>query len=156
MARRIEISLTKKSVDNAIKELRSYQTRVETIMKELVEELVNEGVIMARTYLETALPRAAIETGELLESIEGIFNSTTGQGFIKTDSDHAIYVELGTGIFVEGEAKAKYGDAGWWYYDEKQGRRRWTQGMPPRPFMWETYMYLCEKASFLMRTKYND
>lgn len=152
MARRIKIRLDADYISSAISEIRTYRKEIEDATRSLVEELVKEGYQICHTRI---LMWGALESGELLDSIEGIYDPVSGKGIIKTDCKHAAFVEFGTGVFVEGKAKAKYGNAGWWYLDKKQGRKRWTKGMEPRPFMHETYVELMEKAQTMARLKYH-
>ena len=152
MARRIRVQLNTEAISKAISELQTYRKEVTDVIRSLIEELTNEGYQICRTRI---LMCEALESGELLDSIEGIYDPVTGKGIIKTDCKHAAIVEFGSGVYVEGKAKAKYGEAGWWYLDKKQGRKRWTQGMPPRPFMWETYQEIMEKAKAQVKVKYH-
>ncbi len=67
-----------------------------------------------------------------------------------------VFVEFGTGIVgskaphpTSGEHGYSYdtnghGNDGWYYFDEKGNRIRWTRGMPSRPFMFETAVELSE------------
>ena len=164
MQRRIKCNLTVDSVNQAINELKDYRKHVRELAMELGQELVEQGVHEAKTWI---IAMGAFETGSLLDSIEGFFDPWSGKGFIKTDCNHAAYVEYGTG--VRGEEEKPYGvdpnmPEGWeydknnhghygWYYGKDN--RRWTKGMPPRPFMYKTFLELCDRASEQLRAKYN-
>lgn len=160
MHRRITISLDSDSVQEAINQIREIQNDVKRIANELAQELVNDGVFIAKTWI---IAYDAVETGDLLNSIEGFFDPSTGRGFIKANSDHAAFVEYGTGIVGEMHSSESpdrpegwtydvnhHGHLGWYYY-----RGRWTKGMPPRPFMWHTWNELCEKAHNELRVRFN-
>lgn len=75
---------------------------------------------------------------------------------VYTNCPYAAYVEFGTGVIGENSphpdtsiAGWKYdindhGEAGWIYF--KDGKRHWTNGMPARPFMFETAQYLSDMS----------
>lgn len=168
MPKRIKIRLTAESIDQAIADITEYKEDILRITRELAEELIADGVNVARMKITNY---DAIETGALLGSVEGFFDATTGKGFIKVGTDHAAFVEYGTGVIGENPWRSEkpystaepkpsgwnydvndHGDAGWVYGN---GHRRWTKGQPPRPFMWETFNELCDKASMMVRTRYN-
>ena len=128
-----------------------------------MQALVDEGVMTVKTWI---IAYDAVETGSLLNSIEGIFDATTGRGFIKANSDHAAFVEFGTGVMGQTHAASspdkpegwlydvnKHEHDGWYYYDH--GVKRWTKGREPRPFMWQAFNELCSKAHDIARMKYN-
>lgn len=143
------MKLTPESVDKAIAEIKAYRDHIVEAAQKLGQALVDDGVEIARMKI-TAMD--AIETGELLGSIEGFFDGR--RGYIKTDSNHAAYVEYGTGIVGATNSSIEpkpygwqhdannHGDLGWIYQNG-----RWTKGMPPRPFMWETWLELCNLAN---------
>lgn len=154
MARRVQIRLNPESVQSAINEIQALKASVQRLVNEFVEEMVAYGVERVKYHIVTARPSAAVEDWELYDSVEGIYNAGTGKGIIRVNSQYAIYVERGTGIYSP--SGSNHGEEGWWYYDKGRnggGRRRWTQGEPPRPFMFQTYMDLCEKAQSEMRTR---
>lgn len=164
MQKRIQVQLTKDSINSAIKEITDYKHELLRKVGELGETLVSEGIFSVKTWI---IAYDAVETGNLLDSIEGVFNTTTGKGFIRTNSDHAAYVEYGTGVRgaeASGTSPDKpsdwdydinnHGHDGWYYYDH--GWRRWTKGMPPRPFMWQAAQELADKASELVKVKLSN
>lgn len=151
MAIRIKVRLNPESVQKAIDQLTDYKYHIKKVANQLGQALVEDGVFIAKTWI---IAYDAVETGSLLNSIEGFFDASTGRGFIKANSEHAAFVEYGTGV-VGKEAQASSPDkpSGWeydvnghghdgWYY----ANGRWTKGMPPRPFMWQTWNELCERA----------
>ena len=128
----------------------------------LAERLADKGVDIARANVSKL---DAIFTGELLSSIHKR-QVSSGKGtavfFVVTDSDHAAFVEFGTGQMGQ-EMPYPYplpegvtwdyntgktifevspGQYGWFY--ERDGQWYFTQGMPSRPFMYETTMELYE------------
>ena len=128
----------------------------------LAERLADKGVDIARANVSKL---DAIFTGELLNSIQKR-QVSSGKGsavfFVVTDSDHAAFVEFGTGQMGQ-EMPYPYplpegvtwdyntgktifevspGQYGWFY--QRDGQWYFTQGMPSRPFMYETTMELYE------------
>lgn len=128
----------------------------------LAERLADKGVDIARANVSKL---DAIFTGELLSSIQKR-QVSSGKGtavfFVVTDSDHAAFVEFGTGQMGQ-EMPYPYplpegvtwdyntgktifevspGQYGWFY--PRDGQWYFTQGMPSRPFMYETTMELYE------------
>lgn len=128
----------------------------------LAERLADKGVDIARANVSKL---DAIFTGELLSSIQKR-QVSSGKGtavfFVVTDSDHAAFVEFGTGQMGQ-EMPYPYplpegvtwdyntgktifevspGQYGWFY--QRDGQWYFTQGMPSRPFMYETTMELYE------------
>lgn len=164
MQRRIQVKLTKDSINNAIRELADYKAEIKRKTSELTEALASEGVFIAKTWI---IAYGAYETGDLMNSIEGIFDASTGRGFIKATSDHAAYVEYGTGVVGlehQGESPDRpagwdydtneHGHDGWYYYTS--GYKRWTKGMPPRPFMYQTFIELSQKAHEIAKVKFTN
>lgn len=157
-SKRIKLRLSTQSAKDAIAEIEAYRDSIKRAVNELGQELVSEGVFTAKTWI---IAYDAVESGQLLNSIEGVFDEGTGKGFIRTNSGHAAFVEYGTGVIGE-ESKAispdrpegweydvnEHGHYGWYY-----ANGRWTKGMPPRPFMWNTFKDLCDKADALVRLK---
>ena len=155
---KLTAELTTESIRMLRNELLQYKTReLPTKLKTLVKRLSEIGVDVAKTRIATY---NAIFTGELLNSIraEDITIENSNPIFvIVTDSKHAAFVEFGTGQmglqgsyphpFPEGVewnyntgktifeiAPGQYG----WFYPMPNGTWRFTQGMPSRPFMYET------------------
>lgn len=148
MSKTISFGLSVREVQNAIKELRQYQSDLNRKCEILAQRLAEEGVVIAKVKI---MQFPAVYTGELLNSIQsepGAMISNGSQWIIYTGCEWAPFVEFGTGIIGSGNphpdpglANWKYdvnehGEAGWHYY--KDGKWNWTKGMPSRPFMYET------------------
>ena len=161
MPKKITISLSQSSIQNAIKELRQYQNDLNRKCEELAHRLADEGVIIAKMEI---MSFPAVCTGELLESIRdkpGAVITNGSQWVIYTGCPWAKYVEFGTGLVGQnnphpepGLANWKYdinnhGESGWFYF--KDGEWHWTKGMPSRPFMYETRMELATKVAKIAR-----
>ena len=173
MAKRtFKTDLSAKGIENLKKALLNYkdnilQQKVDLLAKTLAEN----GVDIARVNVAKL---DAIFTGELISSIHtkyGGRSKGTVTFYLVADSEHAIYVELGTGmvgaskpypgklpviyaqgktirpatedIYVRGELYIKKGEYFWTYIGE-DGKAHITKGMPSRPFMYETSMELIQ------------
>lgn len=151
------------SIQELQKQLREYQDSLNKKCEIFTEELAKRGAEIAKARVTTF---DAIFTGELLNSIHTRKcngDKNTVIFFIVADSKHSAYVEFGTGQlglkesyqypFPEGVewnyntgktifeiAPGKYG----WFYP-RDGKWYFTQGMPSRPFMYETSMELMQE-----------
>lgn len=101
-----------------------------------------------------------MSTGNLLSSIQ-VEQRGNGIWAIYTNCFYAQYVEYGTGLKGAGSPHPrgdglyaqdpghyvqKYGQIGW-IYKGKDGKRKFTAGMPSRPFMWDTRELLRKKET---------
>lgn len=104
-------------------------------------------------------------TGELENSIHSDTPDEPNSVDIVADSDHAYYVEYGTGVdgatipHPNPEVDWQYdvnghGEDGWRYL--KGGKLHWTKGMPSRPYMYRTSVDLEENAEQIAREVFND
>lgn len=161
--KRISIKLSTDELERAIAEIKAYRAEIQDSVNALVGELVNEGVNVCKAEIVSL---GAVDTLDLLGSIEGIFDAKTGKGIIRASSGHAAYVEFGTGIVGESSPLPQrpsswvydvngHGRDGWWYMDESRGYKRWTAGMQPRPFMYNTLLELSKIANERLKEKYN-
>lgn len=147
------------SVAKAIKMLHSYRQEVEQKTVMLAQRLTDLGADIARIKI---VEMGAVYTGELLSGVNGYYSPTLNAGFIRVSSDHAAFVEFGTGI-VGQQNPHKNGEylalASWgyatgskifttqdgkvgWIYPTDDGGFRFTEGMGSRPFMYETALEL--------------
>lgn len=162
MARRVYKSdLSVKGIENLQKQLLNYKNNIlQQKVDLLAKTLAENGVDIARANVAKL---DAIFTGELISSISAKYGGgTKGTAifYVVVDSDHAAFVEFGTGQMGQ-EAPYPYplpngvqwdyntgkkifeispGQYGWFY--QRDGEWYFTQGMPSRPFMYETSMEL--------------
>lgn len=159
---RITVELSRKGMLEAKKFLLDYKNNVlQQKMRMFTERLAQNGVEIAKINVKTL---NAIFTGELRDSIKtenGVQTKNTAIFYVVADSKHAAFVEFGTGQigmeapypypFPEGVewnyntgktifeiSPGQYG----WFYPMPDGTWRFTQGMPSRPFMYETAIEL--------------
>lgn len=159
MAKRVfKTDLSVKGIEQLKKALLNYknntlQQKVDLLAKTLAEN----GVDIAQVNVARL---DAIFTGELIASIHteyGGGSKGTAIFYVVADSEHAVYVEMGTGIvgaskpypgklpvvYAQGKTihHTKDGKYGWFYKDDN-GNWYFTEGMPSRPFMYETSLEL--------------
>ena len=157
--KKITIQLSEESIKAAIKELDKYKKELSKKATLLVQKLVEAGVEIAK---QEVLTLGAFDSGELHDSLDGLMYTDGAHGIIFTDCGHCAFVEFGTGVvglhnqhpfmnLVTGFDVNKHGEKGWVYYDEKQGRFRWTKGMPSRPYMYLTARQLEERVGEIAR-----
>ena len=170
MARTIRLQLNEKSISSAIDEVREYQAEVKRKVLEVCAKLVKDGVQIARSYIVTY---KAYDEGNLYNSVEGYFDPVTGKGYVcvyvpntnegYNNFNYAQIVEFGSGIRgSEGSAPDRpgwweldrhlHGTKGWWFFKDGEWIR--TYGQQPRPFMWNTYQELLERAEGLAKVTY--
>jgi hypothetical protein len=155
--------LSVNGIEQLKKELLNYKNvELRQKVNTFVRTLAEKGVLIAQANITSY---DAIFTGELLSSISaknGGGTKGTAIFYIVADSRHAVFVEFGTGQ-IGSEAPYPYplppgvdweynsgkiifeispGQYGWFY--PKGDKWYFTQGMPSRPFMYETAMELQE------------
>lgn len=149
--------LSQSSIQNAIKALQSYQDSLTYRCQLLAEKLAEKGVEIARVQIADL---DAIFTSELLQSAHSEYRgSIKGGGVwaVVADSKHAAFVEFGTGVigkvnpykgtlpegvdwqYASGKTIRQLADGRYgWFYKGKDGNWYFTEGMPSRPFMYNT------------------
>ena len=149
------------SIDEAIAEIERYETFVAEKAQELVRLLKELGV-------EKAKELVPVDTGVAQASIIGYMDENKG---IIQAGGYCKYIEFGTGVRGLGSQHpspeylaimqwaynsgatiftTKDGREGW-YYPADDGSWRFTEGMPSRPFMFETAKYLKSEAARLAK-----
>jgi phage gpG-like protein len=160
--KKITFTLDEKSINAAIKQLSLYKKELSRKANLLVQRLVAEGVEIAKQEVKVL---GAFDSGELHDSLDGLMYTDGTRGIIFTNCGHAAFVEFGTGVVGAGSPHPTmpwqydvnaHGEAGWVYYDEKQGRFRWTKGMPSRPYMYLTARQLEERAMAIAREVFGN
>ena len=160
MRTEIIINLNEKnSIAKARRRLHAYKRRIYNKTSLLAQRLTDYGAEIAQIKIVSL---GAYYSGELLSGVSGYFSPSLQAGFVKVSSDHAAFVEFGTGVVgmanphQNGEYLSK---AAWdyasgkeifftgdgrigWNYPTDDGEFRFTEGMPSRPFMYETALEL--------------
>ena len=144
------------SIDEAIKRLDEKEREIEENAAVLTQLLTDLGV-------RTAKDLVPVYTGEALNSIVGYMDGNRG---VIQAGGYCKFIEFGTG--VKGEAQSHpsaewiaimnwaYGVGGTifttkdgrtgWFYPADDGTWKFTEGMPSRPFMFDTALELKHKA----------
>ena len=156
------------SIDEAIKKLEKRKERIHKCAEKLIQRLTDLGV-------EKAQELVPVDTGTARSSIIGYLDEAEGVGIISAGG-YCKYIEFGTGVkgrdnsHTSEEYKAimnwaynsgatifttKDGREGW-YYPADDGTWRFTEGMPSRPFMYETAQYLRKEAQKIASEVFKD
>lgn len=139
-----KITFSLGNIDDGIRQFEEYEKKVEQNIKDFLEKLLADGVEIAKA---TIVDLDAVESTDLYNSLQYTLYKEGSKGIIFTDSLHACFVEFGTGVKGANNSHPTmpwdydtngHGEDGWYYFDEKQSRVRYTQGMPSRPFMYTT------------------
>ena len=148
------------SIRQLQKDLQRYNDSLVFKARELAERLSEKGVEIARVQIADL---DAIFTGELIQSLHSEYKGSTEYGAIfavVTDSDHAAFVEFGTGIvgqqspypyelpegvtweYASGKTIRQLADGRYGWFYPKDGQWYFTEGMISRPFMYLTSLEL--------------
>lgn len=155
-------SISVSEIRKAQKELEKYRDSLEYKARLLAEKLSERGVEIARVRVADL---DAIFTGELISSIHSEYKGSQKGGAVfavVADSDHAAFCEFGTGQmgmdksypyplpdgvswdYATGKTIRQNAVTGryYWFYPGQDGKWHYTEGLPARPFMWETSLEL--------------
>lgn len=143
----IKLKLNTESLNQALKELKKYQKKVDLAGQNLTHSLTEQGVSLAQL---NASYMSIYDTGELVRGIDSQYQGD--KGYVVSSAPHSAFCEFGTGI-VGAESPHpnptlagwkydvnQHGEEGWWYW--KDGEWHWTAGMPSRPYMYDTAQML--------------
>lgn len=163
MSKAITVDIMKSNgISDLHKLLNQYTNSLEYKTRLFAERLAEKGVEIARIKI---VDLDAVFTGELLSSIHDEYITSYKGGAIFSivaDSSHAMFVEFGTGQlgkdspypyklpdgiswnYATGKTIRQNPITGryYWFYPGKDGKWHYTEGMPARPFMYETSMEL--------------
>lgn len=168
MSKTITVKLNPQSIADAIDEINAYRKEIETKVKLLVRKMVNDGADIARVKI---LSFDAIDVGELLASVDAAYSADSMVGYVRVGTDHAAFVEFGTGIIGQSNPHENYeylSKAAWayasgrkifvtqdgrvgWIYPTDDGGYRFTEGMESRPFMYHTALELQRKFPSIVK-----
>ena len=149
------MTLGKKSISEAIKQLEAYRKKVEKLPENFVKTTVELGVDTAK---DLAMYMNAYDSGELVNGIVAEYEGEA-KGKIVSTAPHSAFVEMGTGIVGKqnpGQSIPgwqydvnEHGEEGWWYIGN-DGKKHWTKGMPSRPYMYDTAQLLKQSAPWIV------
>ena len=100
--------------------------------KERLKNAAAKWLLQACILVEgQAVLLAPVATSRLKQSIDYIVDDDELVGYVGTNVDYAIYVELGTGEFAENGNGRKGG----WMYIDPSGEWFFTWGIEPQPYL---------------------
>lgn len=169
--KKIKVDLSTEGLNTLQRGLDKYRNDIIYKTRLLAEKLSERGVEIARVKIADY---DAIFTGELIQSIHNEYKESGEYGatfIVVTDSDHAAFVEFGTGQYgmdvpyphplpegvswdyAVGKTIRKNSVTGryFWFYPGTDGKWHYTEGMPARPYMYETSMELVKIVTEVAR-----
>lgn len=138
------MKLNEQSINQLLEDLKAYRNKVKKAPEQIVHQLTEQGVSLAQ---QNAAYMDIYDSGELVNGIVSEYKSKTS-GVVASTALHSAFCEFGTGVVGAGQPhpepapgwqydENEHGEKGWWYKNEN-GERRWTKGMPSRPYMYDT------------------
>lgn len=166
----IQMTLSEKSIQNAIKQLRDYQNSLEYKCNLVAQKMAEKGVEIAKAQV---YDMDAVFTTELFNSIHPEYKGQADGSSIWAviaGTDHAVFVEFGTGVigqeqsypgklpdgvswqYASGKTIRQLADGRYgWFYPGSDGNWYFTEGMPSRPFMLNTSLELYRIAKSVVK-----
>ena len=165
MSKKFTATLSVSSIRKLQNDLKKYKSNLYAKAEQFARELADESVEIAKMKISTF---DAIFTGELQDSIHSEEKQKEKNKVIfavVAGTDHALFVEFGTGQMgldkpypyelpegvswsyatgqtIRQNALGRY----YWFYPDDDGKWHYTEGMPSRPFMYETANDLKQKV----------
>lgn len=100
--------------------------------KEVLKQATIQWLFQACMLVEgQAVALAAVHTARLRNSIDYFVDEAELIGYVGTNVEYAIYVEMGTGEFAENGMGRKGG----WVYQDPSGEWFFTWGQEPQPYL---------------------
>lgn len=166
--KKFKTDLSYDGIGKLIDELTEYKKSLDDKCNEIVRRLEEMGV-------ERAKALCPVDTGEAKDSIVGYVDEGEHIATIIAGS-HCIYIEFGTGVIGKGSPhpspewlafmKWAYGSGGTifttksgktgWYYPADDGSWKFTEGMPSRPFMYETVQFLKKQSTRVAKEVFKE
>ncbi|MFW6002001.1 MAG: hypothetical protein ACOCQD_01530 [archaeon] len=148
--RKISAYLSVKDFDNLINQIDQEIARMDKVESNVITQLLEQGKLIV---MRNILKHKVIDTGQLLDSIR--IENYGDSGKIIADTPYAGFVEYGTGVRGVGTHPSpppewEYGNTGWVYYDEDFGFI-YTLGQKGKPFFFEAFLELVNKAKLIGR-----
>lgn len=100
--------------------------------KEVLKQATIQWLFQACMLVEgQAVALAAVHTARQRNSIDYVVDEAELIGYVGTNVEYAIYVEMGTGEFAENGMGRKGG----WVYQDPSGEWFFTWGQEPQPYL---------------------
>ena len=139
-----KLRLNDQSIDQLLSDLKAYREKVKKAPESMVHKLTEQGVSFAK---QNAAYMNIYDSGDLVNGIDSEYKGKA-EAVVASTAEHSAFCEFGTGVVGAGDSHPNpppgwkydsnnHGEDGWWYYN-KDGERRWTKGMPARPYMYDT------------------
>ena len=124
----INIELSSKSLDKAIKQIENYKIKLELAKNEILNKLAEYTLERAKLHLKESILHPDTSTGELENSLKIDIDYINDKAKVYTNLYYAKYVEFGTGVRgIEGNYGDKFGTIP---YDSS-----YTSGQAPHRYM---------------------
>lgn len=163
-------ALSIKSIDKLKKAIVDYENDLQAKLVLFCERLSQYGVEAAQANIVNL---DAVFSGDLFRSIyneQQYATKDTVVFIVATNSEHAVYVEMGTGmvgaenpypgklpvVYAQGKTIRQLADGRYGWFYNKNGRWYFTEGMPSRPFMWFASMDMQEQVVRIAREVFGN
>ena len=181
MSKKISFGLSVREVQNAIKELRQYQSDLNRKCEELCRRLTQEGILIAQAHIGSSGFGKYIHLGSEItpqqagcKAILYMEDSTkiksewqTLEGVQSAEVSPSLMLEFGSGLKAENPANipgvgtgtfpgGKHGNEPGWYYMDLEGNWHYSTGFSPKMPMYYTGKELREKVVAIAREVFND
>lgn len=163
-------ALSIKSIDKLKKAIVDYENDLQAKLVLFCERLSQYGVESAQANIVSL---DAVFTGDLFRSIykeQQYATKDTVVFIVATNSEHAVYVEMGTGmvgaespypgklpaVYAQGKTIRQLADGRYGWFYQRDGQWYFTEGMPSRPFMWFASMDMQEQVVRIAREVFGN
>lgn len=163
-------ALSIKSIDKLKKAIVDYENDLQAKLVLFCERLSQYGVEAAQANIVNL---DAVFSGDLFRSIyneQQYATKDTVVFIVATNSEHAVYVEMGTGmvgaenpypgklpaVYAQGKTIRQLADGRYGWFYKKNGQWYFTEGMPSRPFMWFASMDMQEQVVRIAREVFGN
>lgn len=153
-----EMNIDAGEIMKAASIFKGMQDEVRKRISQAIKNSLEEG-------LEYMIPKIPVDTGDLRESAHVVFKEGSLEGELVVDSDHAIYVEFGTGIVGKNSPHPEK-DSGWydvnnhgekgWVIILSSGEYRTTRGQIGKHFFYDTRLYVEERLNYWLDELFKD
>ena len=136
------VNLSTTELNSVIADLKLSLNDLKQKNMEFVQRMTDRGKALVEENIMELGKINAFSTGELFNSVISVYDATSNVGIVEVTSEHAKFVEYGTG--VQGTGTHPDPPAGWsnrqtpWIYENPKGSKQWfiTDGEPAAPFFY--------------------
>lgn len=181
MSKVVKFGLSVKEVQNAIKEIKAYQSDFNRKCEELCRRLTKDGILIAQSHIGSSGFGKYIHLGSEItpqqagcKSILYMEDTTkiksewqTLEGVQSAEVSPCLMLEFGSGLKAENPSGVpgvgtgtfpggKHGNEPGWYYMDLEGNWHYSTGVSPKMPMYYTGKELREKVVAIAREVFND